>query len=348
MKMKKFRLTIMLILALQLFFTGVFFNGVNHAFAAAGPVNSNATKEAKELLAYLYAIQGKGILTGQHEYMEAPDVYAENIKTLTGKYPALHGYEMGGITGQSATVLAEQRQKVTTSAINWSKNGGIVTMMYHASYPGACSCWNQVQRTATQVEFDKIVTPGTIEYQALISDIDRVAVFLKQMKDANVPVLWRPYHEMNGNWFWWGQKNNFAKLWSIIYDRYVNYFHLDHLLWVWNPNAPNSSASDYASTFPGSNKVDILAADIYNNDFNQSHQDGLIALAGGKPIAIGENGELPSQSILSTSQNKWVWQMTWGKMLNENNTISTIQNFYSHSNAITRDEVIIPPLLDSL
>ncbi|QGQ96534.1 hypothetical protein EHS13_17400 [Paenibacillus psychroresistens] len=345
MKTKKIHFTLAFILAFQLFFTGVMLNGVKQVYAATGPVNPNETTEAKDLLAYLYALQGKGMLTGQHEYIEAPDVYAETLKTLTGKYPAVHGYEIGGITGQSDTVLADQRQKVVNSAINWSKNGGIVTMMYHASFPGACQCWNQVQRTATQAEFDKIVTPGTIEYNLLISDMDKVAVFLKQMKDANVPILWRPYHEMNGGWFWWGQKNNYAKLWNIMYDRYVNYFHLDNLLWVWNPNAPNSTASDYASTYPGSNKVDILAADIYNNDYKQSHHDGLIALGGGKPIAIGENGELPSMATATTTQNKWVWQMTWGKMLNENNTNLTVQNFFNHPYAFTRDEVKIPPIV---
>jgi mannan endo-1,4-beta-mannosidase len=346
MKSKKIHFTIAFILALQLLFTGLMLNGARPVYAASGPVNPNETKEAKELLAFLYSIQGKGMLTGQHEYIEAPDVYAESIKTLTGKYPAVHGYELGGITGQSDTLLAAQRQNVTNSAINWSKNGGIVTMMYHASYPGACQCWNQVQRTTTQAEFDKIVTPGTTEYNALISDLDKVAVFLKQMKDANIPILWRPYHEMNGDWFWWGQKNNYVKLWDIMYDRFVNYYHLDNLLWVWNANAPYDSASTYASTYPGSNKVDILAADIYNYDYKQSHQDGLVALGGGKPIAIGENGELPNMSTVSTTQNKWVWQMTWGKMLNDNNSNLSIQDFFNHTYAITRDEVKIDPIID--
>src|SRR5690349_960128 len=112
MKSKKIHFTLAFILALQLFLTGMMLSGVGQVYASSGSVNPNETNEAKSILAYLYSIQGKGMLTGQHEYIEAPDAYAEYLKTLTGKYPAVHGYEMGGITAQSDTLLADQRQKV--------------------------------------------------------------------------------------------------------------------------------------------------------------------------------------------------------------------------------------------
>src|SRR5690606_32173687 len=159
--------------------------------------------------------------SGQHDYLEAPDVYPNQIRSLTGKFPAVHGYEMGAIMGQSAAVIAQQRSGVTNSAIAWHNAGGIVTMMYHAHYPGLPPLWTNVQRATTEQEFARIVTPGTTLYNHLIREIDQVADYLKRLRDAGVPVLWRPYHEMNGGWFWWGKKSRFADLWNIMFDRYV-------------------------------------------------------------------------------------------------------------------------------
>jgi len=66
---------------------------------------------------------------------------------------------------------------------------------------------------------------------------------LKQLQDANVPVLWRPYHEMNGDWFWWGGrydgKYTTAALYRQIFDRLVNYHKLNNLIWIWSVDRPS-------------------------------------------------------------------------------------------------------------
>ncbi|MDQ0492750.1 hypothetical protein QOZ95_000900, partial [Paenibacillus brasilensis] len=80
------------------------------------------------------------------------------------------------------------------------------------------------------------------------------------------------------------------------------------------------------------------AMDIYNNDFKQSHYEGLLGLAQSKPIAIGEHGEVPSSEVLQ-AQPKWVYSMTWGKMLTENNTADQIQDYMNDSRSLTRDDV---------
>nr|WP_229521446.1 PA14 domain-containing protein [Paenibacillus monticola] len=308
------------------------------ATSSGTPVNAAASPEAVKLLTYLNSISGQGIITGQHDYLESPDEISNKLKGTSGQYAALHGYELGAITGQTEATVASQRKNVVNSAINWSKNGGIVAMTFHEKLPGTTYDWSNVQKTISQSDFDKYVTPGTTQYNSLIADLDKVAVSLKSLRDAGVPVLWRPYHEMNGNWFWWGKKNNFAALWNIMYDRFVNVHQLNNLLWVWNPNAPNAWADSYALTYPGADKVDILAADIYDNDYQQKYYDSLLSLASGKPIAIGENGQMPNTTKLLQSQNKWVYMMNWGKMLYENNTTDTIKTFMNNSYTLTRDE----------
>lgn len=310
------------------------------SFAAQGmPVNPNATKEARELLNVLYNVSGKGIISGQHDYLESPDELSGKLDKISGQFAGLHGYELGAISGQSRTQIKQQRSNVVNSAIRWSKSGGLVTITYHESLPGTALTWANVQRPLSQAQFDKYITPGTKEYALLIQDIDDLAGSLQKLKDAGVPVLWRPYHEMNGDWFWWGEKNNFTALWNIMYDRLVNVHGLNNLIWVWSPNAPNSNSDAYAPYFPGLARVDVLAADIYNNDYKQSYYDGLLKLAQGKPIAIGENGQLPSPLLLSGSQSKWAYFLTWGDMLTDDNTPRTISSVMNSSVVLTKNKL---------
>jgi mannan endo-1,4-beta-mannosidase len=141
-----------------------------------------------------------------------------------------------------------------------------------------------------------------------------IAFFLKQLKNAGVPVLWRPYHEMNGEWFWWGKKdgeNGYKKLYRMLFDRLVNFHGLNNLIWVFNANELREDVDAYDKYFPGQDVVDILATDVYKNGFAQNDYDKLLALAGDKPIALGEVGAPPTQEALQL-QPRWVWFMAWG------------------------------------
>ncbi|SDX46322.1 glycosyl hydrolase [Paenibacillus sp. CF384] len=315
------------------------------AAAAVSPINANASQEARDLLAYLYSLEGTNILSGQHNFLESPDYWTNQVYAITGKYPAVHGYEMGAISGQTEAQLDDQRQAVVDSAIDWYENGGIVTMMYHANKPGTGYCWSEcVQAGTSETEFNQIVTPGTTQYDQLIANIDLVAGYLEQLRDAGVPVLWRPFHEMNGGWFWWGQQPNYYKLWDIMYDRFTNYHGLNNLIWVWNANTPNTPwGAPYSTYFPGIDKVDVLAVDVYNNDYQQSYHDDLQTLSQGKIISIGECGEHPNPSTLASSQTKYRWFMTWGEFLTNGNTTAQTQALYSDSRVLTLDEVNIVP-----
>lgn len=310
----------------------------NYRKALINPVNRSLSDSAKALLSKLYSLQGKTILTGQHDYLEAPNWLSGELWNKTGTSPYIKGVEFGGILNQDAATLSKQRQNVVNVCIDWKNKGGIVSASYHASFPGKSQDWVNVKQYTLQNDFDLIVTPGTTLYNSLISDIDKVAVHLKQLRDANTPVLWRPYHEMNGSWFWWGAKNNFSKLWDIMYDRYVNYHNLNNLIWVWCPNANNQWCNNASDYYVGHSRADVLAMDIYNNDFKQSHYDELLRIGSDKLIAIGENGELPNLTAISLNQNKYSWFMTWGKMLLENNSDATIKSAYNNTYALKRGQ----------
>lgn len=201
MLVKAFTLTFLCLLL----FTGSQ-DSTSSAEAALKPINPNASDSSRQLLAFLSDISGEYLITGQHDYLESPDEQKNRLGKISGSMPGLHGYELGAISNQSPTVAASQRKSVIHSAIQWSRSGGIVVMTYHQPLPGTAPTWKNVQRKISQAEFDAYVTPGTPQYQRLIRDLDQVAASLKTLKNADVPVLWRPYHEMNGGWFWWGRR----------------------------------------------------------------------------------------------------------------------------------------------
>ncbi|MEC0264378.1 glycosyl hydrolase [Paenibacillus anseongense] len=311
------------------------------------PINAKASQKTVDVLNYLYAISGSKTLTGIHNWLEDPSGYVNEINKLYGDYPGVAGYEMGPISGQTAAQVTSQRQNVTNAAKKYVQSGGIVTVMWHQNYPLTTYTWSNVQRSTTDAEFNHVCTPGTAEYNWLISEYDKVAVFLKQLRDANVPVLWRPYHEMNGGWFWWGKKQNFKLLWDIMYDRFTNFHGLNNLLWVWNANAPKSSdINPYLTHFVGTSKCDILGTDLYmygSEPFKQEYYDGLVAISGGKPVAIAEIGQLFPSSTFA-KQPKWAWFMEWANYLYDYNTSAQRYALYSTSleRMLSRSKINIP------
>jgi mannan endo-1,4-beta-mannosidase len=304
------------------------------------PVNLRATKETKELLYLLYYLKGKYTLAGQHNYLEEPELYTNVVTDKIGQTPALHGYELGAILGQSNKDIRKQRQKVIESAIRTDQAGGIVTITYHAHLPGECACWEQVNNGGiSQEDFKKIITPGTELYKQMIVDMDEVAIYLKKLQDAKVPVLWRPYHEMNGNWFWWGKQAEYAKLWEIMFDRFTKVHKLNNLLWVWSAATPNEYADPFEPYYVGPLRADILALDVYHGQYEQSYYDQLWVLSGGKPIAIGENGELPTSQLLNMKQRQYIWFMTWAGELEEKNGFEDVKKLYESERILTIDKL---------
>lgn len=304
------------------------------------PVNLKASDEARELLYYLYSLKGNYTLAGQHNYLEEPEQSSTLVADTTGQTPALHGFELGAILNQSKDELKKQRQRVVDSAIRTHKAGAIVTMTYHAALPGQCECWGQVNNGGiSQAEFKEIITPGTDLYKQLLVDIDDVATYLKKLQDAKVPVLWRPYHEMNGGWFWWGKQAEFAQLWEIMFERFTKVHKLNNLLWVWSPGTPNDFADPFEPYYVGPLRADILAVDVYFGEYAQSHHDQLWVLSGGKPIAIGENDHPPTSEMLNVTQEQYIWFMTWPNELEKENWSNDAIELYKSDKVLTIEKM---------
>ncbi|MBR6369452.1 MAG: glycosyl hydrolase family 26 [Bacteroidaceae bacterium] len=305
------------------------------------PVNPNATPEAKSLLEMLYRTVDEGkIISGLHHNQLNMPAYRydlNNIERACGKEPMI----WGGDVAWDASRVIELAQE------NYA-NGHIITLMWHAARPmdhGIVNFRGQTQGEFSDEQWDELMTVGSDMYNSWLAQVDSISQYLKVLRDHRIPVLWRPYHEMNGEWFWWGWREGergFKELWKRLYDKMVNYHHLDNLIWVWNANAPRNipgdTAKDYALFYPGNDYVDVLATDVYNRDWKQSHHDQLIELGKGKLIAIGELGNLPNPSDLDT-QNRFAWFMIWTSFTSERyNTQADIKAIFERPGTVCMPE----------
>jgi mannan endo-1,4-beta-mannosidase len=312
-------------------------NQPDSTFNEFQPVNNNATPEARQLLHLLYSISGKNILAGHHSYLNRPDFFIDTVKAITGKRPVVWGSDFINYykPGEGDQLVKESYEKY--------KQGYIVTLMWHQGRPldNPPYGWKEsIQNKLTDSEWTELITPGTAINKKWTDEIDVIASYLSELNVLHVPVLWRPYHELNGVWFWWGNRkgeNGSAKLYKMMYDRYVNLFHLDNLIWVWGPNSPrdliNDEAYAYEDFFPGLDYVDVLSADIYHADYRQSHYDQLLQLGKGKVLALGEVGEVPSPEILA-KQPRWSWFLIWTDFVYSHNTSEQIKALYNYPKVI--------------
>ena len=292
--------------------------------------NPNASKEAQKLYNYISDTYGKAIISGQQEstWMGSEQYEFDYIFEKTGKYPAIRGLDY----------MNDDFNGVNRRAAEWHDRGGIVTICWH------CGCdfsgsWSECINTELK-DWEQALTEGTEEYKTLIAGMDKAAKALKELKDKNIPVLWRPFHELDGGWFWWskGGAENFKKLWIIMYDRYTNYWGLDNLIWVFGYSG---NGVDYGSWYPGDDYVDIAGADSYSDGSNARLYKLVSRIVGEKkPICFHECGRIPTAEQLKTDKANWVWFMTWHtEHITNGNDVNDLKSIYNDSYVITLDEL---------
>lgn len=277
------------------------------------PVTPGATDGARELLELLYALPGTALLSGQHNQPVHGSSWTERITALTGATPALWGGEIG-FSAPGTLDGVDRRGATIAEAIAWHSRGAVITTTWHAVCPlddEPVPFEGGVLRDLDPADYDAVLDTDSDLHARWVEQVNVAADFLLRLQDAGVPVLLRPYHEMNGAWFWWGgQPQRFARLWRMLFDHLVRVRGLRNLVWLWNPNAAYGDTPPVEPCYPGHDVVDALAVDVYGSRFDQQHQDGLLALADGRPIGLGEVGGLPSPEVLDT-QPAWAWYMAW-------------------------------------
>lgn len=318
-------------------------------------VNPNADENTKRLYKFLCDIYGKYSLAGQYADEGRASSEYEKITAKTGKTFAVLGLDMGNYSLGSKAHGAES--KTVEYAYDWYKNaGGIVQLCWHWTTPedyavnaGDQPWYSSFYKEGSKLDIDKIMNgEDDAAYQLLMDDIDNMANELARLRDAGVPVLWRPLHEAAGGWFWWGncEPESYKKLWNVMYDKMTNEHNLTNLIWVWNGQDP--------AWYPGDETVDINGWDIYAGNHVDSSQSGRfddMATNYGtktKLIALTENGCVMDPDKVFNDNARWLFWGTWsdpftmklGVVINdEYTTVELLTKAYNHERVLTLDEL---------
>ncbi len=275
------------------------------------PVTPNASLETRQLYTRLTREFGRRTFSGQHESDTRKPTRLDQLAALTdGAAPAILGLDLQ-LYSQAWT--NPERTGATELALDWAlKCHGIVTLSWHwlSPFGGAEPAWNSFSTDKTTFDASRITDETSPEYAAIIVDLDLIAAQLKRLQAADVPVLWRPLHEAEGRWFWWGAHGpeTTKALYRLMFDRFTKFHHLDSLIWVWT-TTDNNDAPDW---YPGDDYVDIIATDLYapegtHGDFSAVFDRLRELYHGHKPIALGECGALP----VLTDRAPWLWFLVW-------------------------------------
>jgi mannan endo-1,4-beta-mannosidase len=298
------------------------------ASAAATPLrpirprlsDPQATARARVLYRSLLARYGSATLSGQHNIGDA-----DYVLQTTGVSPAIVS---GDLIEYSPTRVAHgsKPEGTTEALIAQYRKGNVLSIMWHWNAPTDLIdkkvlnaqgqdeqdyWWAGFYTRATTFDVGAALADPTSErYQLLVSNIDAIAVQLKKFQDAGIPILWRPLHEAEGGWFWWGAKGPepFKKLWRLMYDRMVHYHHLHNMIWVYT----SGGKMDW---YPGDDVVDIVGTDAYPSDMSDplsSTWDTLLTeFDGRKPLALAEFGGVPDVDRMDRFGVRWLYFDSW-------------------------------------
>lgn len=324
MNKKLFRI-ISLVLIILMLFTGCSFQKEKPSLS-----NPNASAEAKKLYDLLYYPNEEfGVaLSAQQEstWMGSEDYEFSYIYERTGKTPVIRGFDY----------MNDDFDGVNKRAIKWHNNGGFVTICWHcgSDFSGE---WKDAMEDEV-ADWGKMLTEGTKEYKAMIKGMDKAAKALKKLCDKNIPVLWRPFHELDGDWFWWGKggSENFRKLWQIMYDRYTNHWKLNNLIWVLGYSHKMIKMKDW---YPGDEYCDIIGADTYDIAIGTTLYRKVSGITKApKPLCLHECGQNPAVSDFKKAP--WSYFMTWHtEYLTDKNTNEALRELYNSDVVITLDEL---------
>lgn len=248
--------------------------------------DSQATDSAKALYAYLQGLTESDQVLFGHQNDVSRSVSGKelgDVKDVTGSVSGIFGIDSLALFGSEAG--GTDAKTALENSIKYSKdaaaNGAIVTLSAHMpnftnakikdNGNGTYDFFNCDFNESKDTSGDSLkkILPGGEKNDVYTAYLDTIATYAKELQQDNIPVIFRPFHENTGSWFWWGSANtveSYKSLYAYTRD-YLESKGVHNMLYVYSPNGPLESEADYMKAYPGDAYVDILAFDYYN-DFN--------------------------------------------------------------------------------
>jgi len=306
--------------------------------SGVGPLsNASASAPARALYAYLLENYGSRTLSGAMGGTAWETTYTDMISNQTGLYPAIVGFDYIFNNWEDRTKEWSTRpdyKDITPVRKAWETHN-IVQIGWHWCVPettedkfdtsGGKRYIDSYSYNTKAFGVKDALTEGTWQNAELRKQVKQVAGYLTLLRDAGIPVLWRPLHEAAGDytwgaWFWWGYDGAEAckELWRFLYHEFTVTYGLDNLIWVWTVQTTDSGrladVSSLRKWYPGDEYVDIVGADLYKDKgTTQSDAFKLVhsSVAGRKMVVLSEFGNLLDIDGYFSEGAPWGYFMNW-------------------------------------
>lgn len=247
------------------------------------PSDKKATKETIRLFQSLYELQKKGVIYGhQDDLMYGSKWWYEkdrsDTKDFTGDYPGVAGFELGHLElGNERSLDSVSFSQMAEQIKAHYLRGGVITISWHPDNPLTMQIPDiRTKRqggTAWDVSSKEVVAsilPGGRNHEMFNTWLDRIATFFISLKDDKgtpIPVIFRPYHEHSGSFFWWGTTictdEEYSALWRYTVDFMRNKKKIHNILYAYNTDRV-TSLEQYMKGYPGDDIIDMLSIDMYD------------------------------------------------------------------------------------
>ena len=235
-----------------------------------GPADPLATKETVALYRNLKRLLNKGVMFGHQDALAYGVDWKyvpgrSDVKDLVGDYPAVYGWELGNLEYNLPHNLdSVPFDRMKGFIKEGYERGGVITLSWHLDNPlNGESAWDTAHGGVAAA------LPGGARHELYQKWLDNVADFIGSLKGRNgeaIPVLFRPYHELTGNWFWWCRNTNtpaeFKLLWRYTADYLRTVRGLHNILYVYN-TAEFSTREQFLERYPGDDIIDVVSFDTY-------------------------------------------------------------------------------------
>lgn len=250
-------------------------------------IDNNATKETKNLYRNLKTISQKHILFGHQHALEYGHGWnnepnRSDVKSVTGSHPAVIGIDFSDFSGRSTEQIEKAKENLRKNVIDTYERGGITTVSWHFNNPASEGgfYWKDGVSSASM----SLIKPGGSHHEQYKEILKMIAAFAHSVKSKNgtlSPMIFRPFHEFDGDWFWWGKahtsREDFIAVWQFTVSYLKDTLGVHNFIYAFSPDNRFNSKDDYLERYPGDQFVDMLGMDDYG-DFGR---DGKYELESG-------------------------------------------------------------------
>jgi mannan endo-1,4-beta-mannosidase len=253
----------------------LFFHAIGLSQNKIQLIDKAATKETKALFNNLYKLSQKHILFGHQHATEyghgwAGDFDRSDVKSITGSHPAVIGVDFSGLSGRPDSMIEKTKDALRKNIADTYNRGGITTVAWHFSNPASAGGF--YWKDSVSAPAVKLIIPGGShqeKYKAILRDIADLVKSVKGNNGTLAPMIFRPYHEFDGDWFWWGRSHctidEFKALWRFTVSYLRDSLNVHNLIYAFSPDNKFFNEEQFLERYPGDEWVDMVGMDNYGD-----------------------------------------------------------------------------------